>query len=61
VRDATASESSRALHEYAIESHRMALDLFDLIFPPWRWLKWWRGYREVQRRRRVLDEARYGR
>jgi hypothetical protein len=58
VRDVTANDSPRTLYEYAIENHRMANDLYDLIFPPWRWLKWWRAYREVMRRVRVLKEAR---
>lgn len=41
------------IHErvkYAEESHRMALDLYDYVFPPWRWARWFRQYREIKRR-----------
>lgn len=39
---------------YAIETHRLALELRSLVFPPWRWPRWFRLYREVQHRREVL-------
>lgn len=35
---------------YAEESHRLALELWDYVFPPWRWIGWHRRYRVVCRR-----------
>lgn len=50
-------------HRRALDNHRRALDLYDLIFPPWRWIKWWREYRairaamrEVERRNAVSEQ-----
>ena len=43
---------------YAEESHRMALAMWDLIFPPWRWPRWFRQYREVKRRLKQSREWR---
>lgn len=33
----------------ARENQDRAMSLYDYIFPPWRWRKWWRIHREVER------------
>jgi hypothetical protein len=46
----------------AESNHKRALALWDLIFPPWRWPKWYResravkaGIRETRKRRAYLE------
>lgn len=43
--------------KFAEESDRMAQELFDYVFPPWRWLKWHRLHREIKRRDAALRAA----
>lgn len=40
---------------YAQETHRLALELWDYIFPPWRWPEWFRRRRVIRAR---IDEFR---
>jgi hypothetical protein len=44
-------------YEYALRTHRMALDMFEMIVP-WRWKQWFATRREVLRRIAALKEAR---
>lgn len=48
--DITTASSWYEINEYARDNHRRALELYDYIFPPWRWLEWWRRAKEVRRR-----------
>lgn len=41
---------SRRRVAYAEQTHKMALDLYDSVFPPWRWGRYVKQYREVRRR-----------
>lgn len=50
-------ENMRERVAYAEHSYAMALDLYDLIFPPWRWRRWWLLRREVKRRNAALRAA----
>lgn len=44
-------------HEYALETHQLALELWDYIFPPWRWREWSRRRRVLHKRMRTLWDA----
>ena len=50
----TPLEVAQARYVYARETHRLALELWDYIFPPWRWPEWNRRAREVRRRSAAL-------
>lgn len=39
---------------YAEETHRMAEELQEYIFPPWRWPGWYRRCRVIEERLRNL-------
>jgi hypothetical protein len=45
---------------YALETHRMARELRNYIFPPWRWPGWYRRRRVIEQRLtnlRAMQEA----
>jgi len=44
-------------HRAALENHERALAMYDLIFPPWRWRKWWHEYRAVNKQHREIIRA----
>jgi hypothetical protein len=51
---------AQEMHDESLALHRRANALYLLMFPPWRWLAWWREYRaikrefaDLQRRRRM--------
>ena len=39
---------------YAEETGRMAEELQDYIFPPWRWPGWYRRHRVIEERLKIL-------
>jgi hypothetical protein len=57
MRDVTADSTWEEINDYAQANHRAALDLYGLIFPPWRWPRWFRESREVRRRVAVTRAA----
>lgn len=56
--DVSAQSSAHERYTFAVETHELALSLYDYIFPPWRWREWHRRYREVKRRVKVSRAAR---
>jgi len=66
----TAAEAvayAQETHRLALAAHEKAVELYDYVFPPWRWPRWFRQHREVQamirnvqERRAVLHEAGFG-
>lgn len=37
-----------------LENQLRALDLWQHVFPPWRWPQWWREYKAVKARHHEL-------